>query len=181
MRDTKRDLAEYHHYAGLCYFELNLFDEALQNFQQSVIFDDKKGIYHYYKGLVRSRLDKIPEAIKSYETALGNFDSDERDYMYQARFNKGICHRRIAEIEKSIGNYTEANAEIEKSITELKKALEKANEMSVEKPSAFNNLGLSFFEMEDYESAIENYDKAIKMDPSPTNLNNRGLAYYQTG
>ena len=131
-KDSKKDLAEYHYYAGLCYFELNLFDEALQNFELAVDNDRQKGIYHYYKALVRSRLDKIPEAIKSYQDSLNFFESDEREYMYQARFNKGICHRRIGEIKESIA--------------ELKKAIEKSNEMSIEKPAAFNNLGLSYFE-----------------------------------
>jgi tetratricopeptide (TPR) repeat protein len=163
-KNTKRDMGEYHYYAGLCYFELNLYDEALQNFELACDFDKQKGIYHYHKALVRSRLDKVPEAIKSYQESFAFFDSDEREYIYQARFNKGICHRRIGEIEQSI--------------VELKKAIDKANEMSVEKPSAYNNIGLSFFEQEDYESAIENYDRAIKIDPSATNLNNRGLAYY---
>ena len=51
--------------------------------------------------------------------------------------------------------------------------------MSVEKPAAYNNLGLSYFEQEDYEQAIENYNKAILIDPSATHLNNRGLARYQ--
>ena len=95
LKESKKDLAEYHYYAGLCYFELNLFDEAMQNFDLAVDLDKSKGIYNYHKALVRSRLDKIHEAIESYNLALRQFESDEREYMYQARFNKGICHRRI--------------------------------------------------------------------------------------
>ena len=33
LKEPKRDLAEYHYYAGLQFFELNQFDEALQNFE----------------------------------------------------------------------------------------------------------------------------------------------------
>jgi len=51
--------------------------------------------------------------------------------------------------------------------------------MKKEKPAAFNNLGLSFFEFGDYEAAIESYSQAIVIDNTAVNLNNRGLAYYQ--
>ena len=108
-------MAEYHYYAGLCYFELNLFDESLQNFVIAVDLDKSKGIYHYHKALIFSRLDKIEKAIEAYQDALNTFDSDEKESIYQALFNKGICHRRFGQIDLSID--------------QLKKAITKANEM----------------------------------------------------
>ena len=79
---NKKELGEYYFYAGLNYFELQQFDTALQNFDIAVEFDRTKGVYHYHRALLRSRLDRVPEAIKSYQDALGNLESDERDYMY---------------------------------------------------------------------------------------------------
>lgn len=50
----------------------------------------------------------------------------------------------------------------------------------MDKPSAFNNLGLSFFEKGDMDAAIEQYSQAIKLCASSVHYNNRGLAYYHT-
>jgi tetratricopeptide (TPR) repeat protein len=53
--------------------------------------------------------------------------------------------------------------------------------MKPEKSSANNNLGLSLFEMQDYEKAIEYYGKAINVDKSSVHYSNRGLAFYHMG
>lgn len=50
--------------------------------------------------------------------------------------------------------------------------------MKQDRPSAFNNLGLSFFESGEFEEALFNYGKAISLDQTPVHYNNRGLAYY---
>lgn len=41
-----------------------------------------------------------------------------------------------------------------------------------------NNLGLSYFENEDFDQALHMYTKAIKKEESAVHYNNRGLAYY---
>jgi tetratricopeptide (TPR) repeat protein len=46
---------------------------------------------------------------------------------------------------------------LEESITDLKKAIE----LGGDKASAHNNLGLSYFEKEDFEEALSEFTKAI--------------------
>jgi len=82
--------------------------------------------------------------------------------MYQARFNRGICFRRQGKLEKSIDDF--------------KAALEKKKD----RPSAFNNLGLSLFENGEYEESLHQYGEAIRLEPSAVHYNNRGLAYYHS-
>ena len=66
-------------------------------------YDRKNGMYHYNKGLVKSRLDAVDEAIDSYKEALTHLDqSSQIDYIYQAKFNRGICYRRKGMLDKSI-------------------------------------------------------------------------------
>lgn len=44
---------------------------------------------------------------------------------------------------------------------------------------AQNNLGLSYFENQQYDMALERFKKAIEQDPSkPTYYNNKALALY---
>jgi superkiller protein 3 len=55
---------------------------------------------------VKARLDKLEEAIEDYSKAI-EYLSDS-NYSYQARFNKGICLRKIGKLEQSIDILKEA-------------------------------------------------------------------------
>ena len=66
---------------------------------------------------------------------------------------------------------------LDQSIEELKKAAEKRPD----KASVHNNLGLSYFEKEDFEEALNCFTKAIQLEPHSFHYNNRGLAYYHIG
>lgn len=101
-------------------------------------------MYHYNKGLVKSRLDDVDAAIKSYKDALEHLDAQAQvDYVYQAKFNRGICYRRKGMLPESI------------------KDLKEATQMKNEKASAHNNLALSYFESEFFDEALTHYNKAI--------------------
>ena len=119
------------------HYELGQLDEALWHYKQAVKEDPSSGNYLYNSGLVKSRLGKVEEAIEDYSAALEVLQ--EPDYVYQARFNRGIQYRRLRELDKSI--------------EDLKKAIEMKND----RPSAHNNLALSYFEKEEFEEALNHY------------------------
>jgi tetratricopeptide (TPR) repeat protein len=64
---------------------------------------------------------------------------------------------------------------LDKSIEHLKKACE----LRIDRASAYNNLGLSYFENGDYKDSLSHYNKAISLEPSSVHYNNLGLANYQ--
>ena len=125
-----------------------------------MVNDNSNGQYYYNRGIVKSRLDLVKEAIDDYSKAIEL--TSEQDHLYQARFNKGICLRRLGP------DY------LDKSIEDLKKAAEMKND----RPSVHNNLGLSYFEKGDFEEALIHYGKAIQYEKSSVHYNNRGLANY---
>lgn len=104
-------------------------------------------------------MNDVKGAIADYKRAIEHLESD---YLYQARFNRGICYRRLGP------QY------LDDSIADLKKAVEMKND----RPSAHNNLGLSYFEKGDFEEALVHYGKAITLEQSSVHYNNRGLALY---
>lgn len=140
-------LAEYCNYAGVQHFMLAQLDEALNHYNMAIeISPTQNGEYLYNRGLVRSRLDQVEEAIKDYDNAikqLSKGSSGEEESKYQAHFNKGICLRRLGKLKASIED------------------LEKARTMNANKSSVHNNLGLSYFENEQFEDALQSYGKAI--------------------
>ena len=47
---------------------------------------------------------------------------------------------------------------------------------------AHNNRGLSYYNQKDYDKALEEYDTAVRLDPTLAVVySNRGMAYYQKG
>ena len=111
--------------------------------------------------MVKAKLDKLEEAVDDYQTALKNLS--DTGLQYQASFNMGVCLRRMGKLDQSI--------------EELKKAVGLKNDKS----GAHNNLGLSYFEKEDYDEALNEFTKSIALEQHPFHYNNRGLAYYHIG
>jgi tetratricopeptide (TPR) repeat protein len=149
------------------------WDDALLNYDKAIELDKFEGKYYYNRAQVKAKLDLFDEAIKDFDRAI-QYPSDS--ILYYARYNKGICLRKVGNLDRSV--------------EELKKAVE----LKPDNPNAHNNLGLSLFERKDFEDALTEYSKAIgctKIDQGDPNakqrkdaslhFNNRGLAYYHTG
>ena len=123
-------------HAGFQHFELGQLDEAVKHYDLAVRHDPQHGVWLYNRGLAKTRLDQIDEAIADFTSALANFADGDNERLYQARFNRGICYRRQGKLDKSIDDF--------------KAALDKKKD----RPSAFNNLGLSLFENGDFEESL---------------------------
>jgi tetratricopeptide (TPR) repeat protein len=133
----------------------------LRHYESAVKKNNQNGNYYFNRALVKNKLDKLEDAIADYVKAI-EFLTSNGD-IYKANFNKGVCLRRLGRLDESI--------------EDLKKAVQLNND----KAEARNNLGLSYFEKEDFEEAISEFTKAITIEPSTFHLNNRGLAYYHLG
>ena len=153
-----KQVADHWNFCGQCYYELGQYEDALRHYESAIKKDNQKGDYYYNRALVKSKLDKLDDAIADYVKAI-EFLTDPT-YIYQARFNKGVCLRRMGRLDESI--------------EDLKQAVALKNDQD----SAHNNLGLSYFEKEEYDDALQEFTKAIALKPHPFHFNNRGLALY---
>jgi len=161
----KKELANYLMMAGVQHYELGQLDEALKHYDLAAKYDDKNCYIFFNRGLVKSRLDRVEEAVNDYEAALSPNITQEAEHTFQARFNMGICLRRLGphRLNDSIDN------------------LKKAAEMKNDRAAVHNNLGLSYFERGepgDQELALEHYKKAQQQEKSAVHFNNKGLAHY---
>lgn len=107
-------------------------------------------------------MGKLVEANKALKTALEKFGTDKANQLnvYYCRYNMGINHRKLGDLDSSVQDLKEAIA------------------LFQDKPSVYNNLGLTYFEKNEMDLAIEHFSKAIKIDPQAVHYNNRGLAYF---
>lgn len=148
-------------FAGQCHSELGQLDEALKHYEFAVKKDPQNGNYYYNRAQIKAKLEKLEEAIDDYNRAQELLSDTQ--FLYLTRFSKGICLRRLGRLDQSI--------------EDLKKAVEYRGD----KASAHNNLGLSYFEKEDFEEALSEFSKAIAQEQHSFHYNNRGLAYYHIG
>jgi tetratricopeptide (TPR) repeat protein len=161
-------MALHYNFAGVQLYELGQLEDALLHYELATGLDRENGCAWYNMGLCKSRLGRIKEAIADYDEAVKQLaaqPASDPDYVYQARFNKGICYRRLG------------HEHIQASIDDLKKAVE----MKADSASAHNNLGLSFFEQGNFDEALLSYGHAIRLEPTAFHHNNKGLAHYHRG
>jgi tetratricopeptide (TPR) repeat protein len=161
--DTKSEkIAEHWNYCGQCYLELGQYEDAQRHFESAIKKNKTNGLFYYNRAQVKAKLDKLEEAVLDYAQALAqNMTSPE--YIFNSNFNRGNCLRRLGRLDESIDD------------------LKKAVSIKPENPSAHNNLGLSHFEKEEYEEALNEFTKAIGLKPHGLHYNNRGLALYHIG
>lgn len=155
---SPQTIAEHWNFCGQCYYELGQYDDALRHYESAIKKNNSDGNYFYNRALVKAKLDKLEDAIQDYSQAINNLT--EAKYIYQARFNKGVCLRKLGRLDDSIED------------------LKQAVQLQGDSASAHNNLGLSYFEKEDYEEALSEFTKAIAIEQHPFHFNNRGLANY---
>jgi len=131
-------------YAGQCNQFLGQYEEALAHYQIGI---QKKENYHeiyYHRGLAYVSLTEFQKGIADFQKALDLCKSQERgdaQFKYKVNLNLGINLRRV-------GNAVES-----------RKYLQEA--ANTNKPQALNNLGLTLYELGEWEEAVVQYQKAI--------------------
>ena len=69
-KEIRYKFIDINYYFGICNLELNNYEEALNNFNMCIKYDNKFGDGYYYKGIVYSKLKKYQNAIEQYKKAI---------------------------------------------------------------------------------------------------------------
>lgn len=124
---------------GLCYFKLDDYQKAKENFRLSALYEDpndKEALATNYSNL-SACYSSLEEDKKAYEYALKAFYMDENNPL--TLFNAA-----------SLGN----------NVKEYKKGIELLDKAKIEKHNDFNALyGRAYLSLGEYEKSIEYYEK----------------------
>ena len=119
--------------------------EALEHFELAQK-EESSGPNFFNRGLTNMKLGKHEKANSDFHSALEQYknknESATNPGQYKVHYNMGINFRQLGQLEKSIESFRAA--------IDLN-----------EKPCAFNNRGLSYFEYADYSNAVKDFNKAI--------------------
>lgn len=75
------------------------------------------------------------------------------------------------------GRFFSGQGQYDRAIEEFTKAIA----IDPDSAEAYYSRGLAYIMIEDYASAVKDYDKAIELDPSAVAYNNRCWSYYKMG
>ena len=138
---------------------LNQINDALAQFNKAISKKPHDGFYYFNRGLVYARLMNFTKAIDDFSQGLKYIKSGDTNF--KALFHRGNCYRQIKDYTSSIKDLTRACQSVK------------------DDAPAQNNLGLSYFQNQQYDLALQRFKKAIELDPSKaTYYNNKALALY---
>ncbi len=149
------DLTEAYNNLGLAYYYKENFSSAYSNYHKAISLDSTNGSFHFNLGLVDFSTENYESAIVNFQKAK-TLSNEITDFSYY-----------LSSTYKALGFY-------EKAIDILKDDPETAFDYI-----NLNDIGLNYYSLEQYDSAITYFDKSILIEPnSPTIYLNRGYAFY---
>ncbi len=140
---------------GDIYFALNKFEAALDMYNKAVLInpEDARTLNNRANALVK--LNRYNDALMDYNKAISLTDHNSQLFT-----NRGMMHIELKMQEDAIFDCTEA------SIVDPSNA------------NAYHCIGLAKWNKKDYDSAIQNFDKAIELSADPDFFFNRAKLYF---
>ena len=134
---------------GTIYFQIDDYDRAAADFDQSLALQPDEASRHNLRGLVYERLGHLDLAIADYTVAIG----------LEPGYAHAIGNRGIAQLKK--GLYTEAIRDLDRVI-ELEPNFARWH---LERGRAHFNRGKARFNLFEFYRAEDDFDRAIELDP----------------
>lgn len=126
---------------GMCYFNIDNFNEALLYFEKAIEKDERlnDAYVNFNMGECHRRSGRYSKSLEFYKSSINHNNEEMLSHAYDSM---GISYLNLNKFQKSV------------------ESLKKANPTKW----AFQNLGKAFVGLEDYESALKEFDKVIEKD-----------------
>jgi tetratricopeptide (TPR) repeat protein len=147
---------------GLSYISACHYDHALEAFDRVERTYHDQYYFHFYTGLCYFENGDYPMALEKFSEAV-RLNPQQED-LIRILIYMGTCHNRL-------GAYEDALVQ-----------LERAKEAAGPVKEIYNALGFSYFQLKDYDRAIENLSMAVEIDPySAIDYASLGSSYREKG
>jgi tetratricopeptide (TPR) repeat protein len=143
---------------GASYGELGDYMTAISYSKKAIRADPKYSWAYFNLGVAYKNMKKYQDAIEMFKKAMSLPPKMSHPHFYLAD-----TYAAIEDYDNAIVHYLEG---IKLLAT----------------PERYNNLGAAYFEKEQYDKAVESYQKALELHPRFSNAHyNLGLVYFQLG
>jgi len=148
-----------HYNLGVAYGKLGRYQEAIDEYKQTIKIKPDYAEAHYDLGTVYYGLGRYQDAIESYKQAI-----KIKPDLVEVHYNLGVAYGRIGRYQDAVESF--------KQVVRIKPDYAKAHD----------NLGVAYGELGRYQDAIEAYKQAIRIKPDSTQAHyNLGVNYYKLG
>lgn len=147
---------------GLSYTKIGRYDEALEAFKKAEKTYRDQYYFHFYTGLCYFQTEDYGVAIEKFSKAADM--KPQQEDMVRVLIYMGTCYNRLGEYEEAA--------------LCLGRARHKAGGVR----EIYSALGFSYFQMKDYDRAIEHLKMAVELDPhSAMDYASLGANYREQG
>lgn len=151
-----------------CHEESEQYTEALGYYEDAIthssLNNPEQASIYLQRGILYEKQGKYKEGAKDFKRVLG-FKNERSNITEQALLERGKCLSKIGKFQKALVCLKDALNRMKTSAPPAKHAL------------ALNELGLTYFQLGKFEDALENYTRAIDLDPENSSYyNNKALA-----
>jgi len=134
---------KYYQNRGLAFIELEEYSNAINDFNEALIFDSTNPTLYFNRGYTEALSGNFEKAIKDYSKAILHDSANAKAYV-----NRGDIWSAVGDHQKAIFDFTSAIS------------LNKRDEL------AYFNRANEFVKIGMFEQAFDDYSKAILLNPS---------------
>ncbi len=98
-------LSVIHKHRGMAYFAMNNYSAALDDFKESVKYDEKASRSYYYIGIIYSIMGSQKDAVDYFTKSL-----EVNEYQSHAHFRRAVSYFKLGEYENSLKDLTAAQS-----------------------------------------------------------------------
>jgi tetratricopeptide (TPR) repeat protein len=143
--------ADIYLFRGILYHQKSRYESAISDFNQALkLYPETKGAY-YYRGMSQEKLNKYREAMEDYTRVI--------DMM--SKFMSGVSDEKKRMIYLSRANLYRKMNQLDLALADNHEALKIEDAWE-----AFLSRGTTLAKMERFDEAINDFSKAIQMNPS---------------
>ncbi|MEN6350358.1 MAG: tetratricopeptide repeat protein [Syntrophomonas sp.] len=168
----------YYDWQGSCLYYLVAFDEALPAFNKALALEPYYTTYEY-KGVCLAALDRLEEALAAFEQSIA-LHPYQNNYFWKAavlvdlqEFNQAADTYLTVAVLNGISDENKALAYnnaayvlyLGQNYAAAMTAAENGLALKPDKPNLYKNKGLILEAQGNYDEALENYNRALQIDP----------------
>ncbi|NQT07283.1 MAG: tetratricopeptide repeat protein, partial [Candidatus Omnitrophica bacterium] len=173
-----------HNERGIAYVKTGEFDEAIAHLNVAIELDPKFAQAYTNRGLAYVKKGELDRAMEDFNKAIELNSSSVMAYN-----NRGGIYAMQAEYAQAIADFTRAleldpdNKMAQDNLRGAKRSKLAEERKPPEQAVTYFDRGVECMDLGEYDEAIENFTRAIELDPEvpPVAYNNRAIVYMKIG
>jgi len=174
---------------------------AIEEFNKALKLENDNGMTFWERAVCYENLEDYKNALSDIDIAIGYLKAN-KDWLYKLYFDKGFYEYKMLDYKDANADFTNSldinpkygkvyyyralsykeNRDYQLAINDCKKAIELFADSKESLPSIYNLKGISEDFLDDYKSAIEDYNQALEINPKFARVYiNRGDVYKEDG